>query len=284
MKLARSLAFVLTALIAFPVALAIESTATVSVRTKDPFGTVVEAELPLTIFRPVGSGPFPAVVLSHGRPGASQRASMGRVKLSSVVTAFLGEGFVVIVPTRIGYGIAKGPDIESTVSCEEPRYSNSIAAAADQVAAAVAFSRTLADVDPSRLFLVGHSMGGAATVAAAVRQLQGVRAAISFNGGQGARSAYPGEPCRPDVLLKTFADLGAVKSAVPQLWIHTENDRQFSAANARRWFSAFHDAGGVGELKMFPPYRDDGHWWFASEPAVWMGTAREFLLANGLRP
>nr|WP_298688793.1 alpha/beta fold hydrolase [uncultured Dongia sp.] len=273
----------LPALAAPPSALAIESTASVPIRTADASGAIVEAELPLTIFRPEGQEPFPAVVLSHGRPGATQRASMGRVKLSSIATTFLGEGFVVIVPTRIGYGIASGNDVEATISCEEPRYLSTFAAAADQIAAAVSFARTLPYVDPGRILLVGHSMGGAATVAAGVRNLPGVRAAISFNGGQGARpNSHPGEPCRPDILLKTFASLGAAKGSVPQLWIHTENDHQFSVVHARSWFSAFREAGGLGEFKVFPPYRDDGHWWFANEPGAWMSSVREFSVVNGL--
>lgn len=264
-------------------ALAIETTFTIPIQTIDPFGVVVQAEMPLTVFQPVGKGPFPAVVLSHGRPSRLMRQTMGRVKLSSVSTAFLGEGFVVIVPTRIGYGIAKGPDVEDSVSCEEPRYSSTFAAAADQIAAAVAFARTLPYVDPERLLLVGHSMGGAATVAAGVRNLPGVRAVVSFNGGQGARVSNPGEPCKPDVLLMTFAALGTAKSSVPQLWIHTENDLQFSVSHAKSWFSAFRDAGGAGESKVFPPYRDDGHWWFQNEPIAWMETVRAFTVANRLR-
>ncbi|WP_298209858.1 alpha/beta fold hydrolase [Acidovorax sp.] len=264
-------------------ALAIESFATIPIKTTGPTGATVQAEMPVTVFQPIGQGPFPAVILSHGRPALLLRQTMGRVKLSSVATAFLGEGFVVIVPTRIGYGMAKGPDVEDSVSCEEPRYSDTFAASADQIAAAAAFARTLPYVDPERLLLVGHSMGGAGTIAAGVRNLPGVRAVISFNGGQGARLSNPGEPCRPDVLLKTFAALGKVKSPVPQLWIHTENDRQFSAAHARSWFSAFSEAGGTGELKVFPAYRDDGHLWFQNEPIAWLSTVRTFTAANGLR-
>jgi len=39
---------------------------------------------------------------------------------------------------------------------------------------------------------VADAMGGAATAAAAVRNLPGVRAAIRFNGGQGARRGASG--------------------------------------------------------------------------------------------
>ncbi|MCD6079612.1 MAG: dienelactone hydrolase [Ramlibacter sp.] len=277
----RALAVLAAAWIAVASSNAAESTATIRVKTADARGETFEVDMALTVFSPTGAGPFPAVILSHGRPGPSQRAAMGRVKLSSVATAFLGEGFVVVVPTRVGYGISKGPDLESAGTCEQPRYAGTFAAAADQVAAAAAFARTLDHVDGDRLFLVGHSMGGAATIAAAARNLPGVRAAVSFNGGQGGGASGP---CRPDALRKAFAELGGARAAVPQLWIHVENDRLLSTAHARSWFSAFEEAGGRGEINVFPSYRDDGHWWFGNEPAAWMPTVRAFFLAHGLRP
>ena len=60
--------------------------------TRDAYGAAVEAEMPVTVFRPPGPGPFLAVVLSHGRPSSAQRQSMGRVKLASVTTVLLGMG------------------------------------------------------------------------------------------------------------------------------------------------------------------------------------------------
>jgi dienelactone hydrolase len=255
----------------------VELTSSVPVKTRDAHGQAVTADLTLTVFRPPGGGPFPAVVLNHGRPGPTARQAMGRVKLSSVTTAFLGQGFVVVVPTRIGYGVAQGPDVEFSLSCDRPAYAASFAAAADQVQAAVTFARALPYVDPERLLLVGHSMGGAATITAAARNLPGVRAAVSFSGGQGARATTPGEPCGADVLKETFAGYGAMKSPIPQLWIHTENDRQFSLARASEWFSAYQHAGGQGQLQVFPAFRDDGHWWFASEPHAWMPAVKRFF-------
>jgi dienelactone hydrolase len=261
-----------------------EFVATIPVVTRDARGDQVAADMIVTVFRPAGDGPFPAVILSHGRPGELQRAQMGRAKLSSVTTAFLMQGFVVAVPTRVGYGRTGGVDVEFSLSCEQPRYRETFSAAADQIAATSKYLRALPYVDPELLFLVGHSVGGAATVAAAVRDLPGVKAAVAFAAGQGARASSPGEPCGSSVLTNTFATYGATKSAVPQLWIHTENDRQFSAAHAREWFSTFQAAGGQGELRMFPAYREDGHWWFEREPSAWMPAVLQFFRAHGLRP
>ena len=94
--------------------------------------------------------------------------------------------------------------------------------------------------------------------------------------------------CSPEaadesVLKETFAGYGAMKSPVPQLWIHTENDRQFSLARAREWFSAYQVAGGRGRLQVFPAFRDDGHGWFANEPNAWMPVVKRFFDAHDSR-
>ena len=260
-----------------------EEFATLAVTTRDARGQVVEANIPVTVFRPPGEGPFPAVILSHGRPPAAQRPRMGRVKLSSVATTFLGLGMVVIVPTRIGYGAAGGPDVEFSVSCEEPKYPEALGAVADQIGSAVSYARSLSYVDGQQIFLVGHSVGGAGTVAAAVRGFPGVRAAVNFNGGHGGRpGSHPGEPCGTDVLRKTFGDLGGARSTVPLLWVHTENDELISMRYAQEWFAAFTVAGGRGTFTAFPAHRD-GHYWFSADPNSWRDAVRAFFVTNGMK-
>lgn len=262
-----------------------ELVAAVPVSTRDAYGAIVKAEMPVTIFRPPGPGPFSAVVLSHGRPASAKRPGMGRVKLSSVTMTLLGMGIVVVVPTRIGYGVAGGQDPEFTVSCEKPRYPEALSAVADQIAAAVAYTRGLEYIDPERIFLVGHSVGGAGTVAAAVRHLPGVRAAVAFNSGHGGRpQSNPGEPCAPQALKSTFAQYGSVHNAVPVLWVQTEGDRSFSMAHARTWFGAFVASGGQGVFLTYPASREDSHNWFEQQPAQWREAVHSFFVAQGLKP
>lgn len=248
-----------------------------AIKTQHVAGNVYEGTIPLTIFRPFGQGPFPAIVLSHGRPESTQRSRMGRVKLSSASTTLLGLGYVVIVPTRTGYGSAGGPDLEFTVSCEAPRYAPALAAAADQIAAAVAFARSQQYVLPEEILLIGHSVGGAATIAAASRGLPGVQAAVAFNSGYGGRSDRPGEPCAPDDLKTAFASYGATQRPAPVLWIHTEDDRVISMEHEKEWFAAFSAAGGSGEFRAFPAQGPDSHYWFSADPAGWRNSVRDFL-------
>jgi dienelactone hydrolase len=269
MRLPLILVRVIAAALLIPcIANAEEVVGAILVETRDAYGTEVKAEMPLTVFRPPGLGPFPVVILSHGRPSLTQRPRMGRVKLSSVSTTLLGMGLVVLVPTRIGYGIAAGPDPDFTVSCEQPRYQEAFSAVADQIEAAVAYARGLPYVDPEKVFLIGHSVGGGGTVAAAVRNLPGVRAAVAFNSAAGGRpQSHPGEPCSPQALQSAFMKFGSMHSNVPTLWIQTEGDRTISMAHARAWFNAFVGSGGQGEFQVYPAFREDSHDWFTNEPA-----------------
>ena len=117
------------------------------------------------------------------------------------------------------------------------------------------------------------------------RELPGVRAAVAFNSGHGARTqSNPGEPCGSEALRATFAQYGSVHSHVPVLWIQTEGDRSFSLANARSWFGAFFVAGGRGAFRTYPASHEDSHDSFALAPAQWRETVHDFFVAEGLRP
>jgi dienelactone hydrolase len=268
------------ALVASP-AHAAEIVVQVPVSTFDTQGHAVNGSIPVTIYRPIGTGRYPVVIVSHGRPGLpGERQRMGRVRLSNVTATLLGLQMVVIIPTRLGYGAAGSSDPEYSVSCEDPQYQRAFAAGADQVGAVVRLARTLDFVDPDRIFLMGHSVGGGVTATAATRHLPGVRAAVNFSGGHGGNLLRPGEPCRADVLQDTFASLGSVHAPVPQLWIYVDNDEYIASRYAKQWFDAFVAAGGHGEFKMVP-HRN--HAWFARDPIEWRGLVMEFFEKNGLR-
>lgn len=275
----RLLAFVVAAFLA--TSACAENVVNLRVATVDSRGYPVEGYIPVTIYRPAGEGPFPAVIVSHGRPGmAAERARMGRVRLASVTTTLLGRDMVVLVPTRLGYGLASGGDPEYSVSCEDPEYERAFSAGADQVGAVVQLARSIDFIDPDRIYLIGHSVGGGVTSMAASRNLPGVRAAVNFSGSHGGNPLMrPGEPCRPDVLQETFARFGRARTAVPQLWVYPEDDEYIAPRFARQWFSAYVAAGGRGELKIVPNRK---HSWFAADPFEWRDLVMEFFGKNGL--
>src|SRR5262245_4999608 len=56
------------------------------------------------LFRPAGSGPFPAVIWNHG---SEQSPSVGP-QFDSVAGIFVPRGYVVFAPVRRGHGLSEG--------------------------------------------------------------------------------------------------------------------------------------------------------------------------------
>src|SRR5262249_30052626 len=70
----------------------------------------VQQDIVVTMFRDDAREKSPYVVINHGRvSGESGRAKFGRMKYSDISGYLVSLGFVVLVPTRIGYGVTGGP-------------------------------------------------------------------------------------------------------------------------------------------------------------------------------
>ena len=260
-----------------------EAIVRVPVTVKDAFNKEITGDVLVTTFRPQGPGPFPLVVMNHGRPGdPALRAQFPRQRFEPIARFFIRKGFAVAVPQRLGYGVsASAGDPEETVSCNNPGYQPAGDAAAVQVLAVVAHMRKEADIDPSRLVIMGQSFGGFATVAAAATKPDGLVAAINIAGGSGGNSVTrPGTPCQAYLLEYTFAAWGKTATA-PMLWMYSENDKYFNPKNARAWFDAFTKAGAKAEFKLMPPFGDDGHALLLRANDLWQPVVDEFLARHG---
>ncbi|WP_201781823.1 S9 family peptidase [Xylophilus sp. Leaf220] len=232
--------------------------------------------------------PSPVLVLNHGRaPDAEGRQKLGRARYGDAARFFLRHGFIVAVPTRIGYGVSGGEDLENSGPCQRKSYAPGFAAAADQVAATLEAIRQRPDAAQDRAVIAGQSFGGATTLAAAGRNLPGVVAAIDFAGGAGGNpKLQPGRPCSPHLLESTLGSYGKT-ARVPVLWLYAQNDQYFGPTHPREWFDAFRAAGGTGEFIEFPPQGEDGHQTFARFPQTWHPPVAAFLERQGfpaLRP
>lgn len=266
-----------------------EAIVRVPARVEDAFGKTVQGELLVTTFRPPGPGPFPLVVISHGRDTA-RRAEYKRMRYESAARYFVRKGFAVAVPLRLGYGeLASAGDPESSVSCEAPRFGAALRAAAEQILTVQAFMARQPDIDASRTVLVGVSVGGIATLAATSAHVPGQVAAINFAGGHGGDpEKHPGDPCQSDQLrrlYRAYAEGNArTPPPTPTLWIYAENDQFFNPGHARRWAKAYAEAGGQVDLRVLPAFGTDGHKLFTAGNDLWQPLVDEFLAPLGFAP
>lgn len=264
-------------------AVVVEDQLDVPVQVVDTYGKRIAQSIKLTVFSDDAvAGPKPVIVINHGRAvDAAGRAAMGRARFSETSRWFALEGFIVAVPTRIGYGISGGEDIEGSASCTNRNYSPGFLAAAAQVIASLDAVRARPDALKDRSVILGQSYGGATTVAVASLMPAGVVAAINFAGGGGGDpKSHPQQPCSLPNLERMFAKFGET-ARMPTLWAYTENDQFFGVIYPRQWFDAFRRSGGVGEFVQFAPHGEDGHSLFSRFPEVWKPKVTDFLRQQG---
>jgi dienelactone hydrolase len=261
----------------------VEEQLDVAVEVVDGYGKTLAAPVKVSAFvDPDTPSPHPILVINHGRPSeAPARAALGRYRPLEIVRWFARLGFVVAVPTRLGYGATGGEDVEDSGACTRKVYAPGYEAAAQQTLAVIEAMRARADTVKDRTVVVGQSYGGATSVAVAARNPPGIVASINFAGGGGGNPKTSArEPCAPVLLKRLFADYGRT-ARLPMLWVYTENDQFWGAQYPKDWLEAFRDGGGSAEFVQFPPHGDDGHLLFTRFPAVWQPAVRAFLDQRG---
>ncbi|MFO1424949.1 MAG: alpha/beta hydrolase [Candidatus Competibacteraceae bacterium] len=255
----------------------------VPVNVTDSSGNDVSQDIMVTIFHDDDAPmPYPALVLNHGRaPHAEKRAALGRAQYSAASRWLAQLGFMVAVPTRIGYGVSGGKDVEFTGDCGNKDYAPGYAVSATQTLAVLEYLRGRKEVEKDRAVIMGQSFGGTTAITIAAMNPPGVQAVVNFAGGGGGNSkTRPQNPCGQSKLKKLFADYGKT-AHIPTLWIYTENDLYMGPKLPKVWFDAFRSSGGTGEFVLFPPNGEDGHGLFTHAPEVWQPKVLEFLRANG---
>ncbi len=260
-----------------------ESQMDVPVEVVDAYGKAVAQPIRVTVWSDdANPTPAPVLVLGHGRSAhADQRTGLGRVRLSEASAFFVRRGFIVAVPTRIGYGVSGGEDVEDSGTCQDKNYPPGSSAAARQTLQVLDAVRARPDAAKDRAVVMGQSYGGTTAIAVGALQPAGVQAVINFAGGGGGNpQTQPGRPCAPQRLERLFAHYGATLR-MPSLWLYTENDRYFGATYPQAWVAAFRAAGGTGEFTRFPPQGEDGHLTFSRAPQIWQPRVAAFLEQHG---
>lgn len=255
----------------------------IEVTVEDLYGRREAGRIAVTHFRPPGDGPFPLLILSHGRATPDKRHEQGRQRFEAQARYFSTLGFAVLVPTRLGYGETRGVfDPEHAGDCQAMRPAAAAAAASEQVLATLAHARTLPWVDASRWVAVGQSVGGLTTLATASRRPPGLVAALNFAGGHGGRpDTHPGDSCSPAALSRLWREQGGRAGDLPTLWLYWANDRYFGGPWPRRWAEAWREGGGQAEFHELPAFGIDGHGGFGADMDHWVPLAEAFLAQAG---
>ncbi len=255
----------------------VEQTLSVPVRVDRPEGGRVVQTMLVTLVRDDARGRAPYALLLHGRPTeASAFARLGRVRYPANSAWLVTQGFAVLIPTRVGYGLTGGPDLEYTGECGAKTPARGLSAALSESRQLLAFAARLPAVDVHRGVVIGDSFGGLAAVALAAEDLPGMAGALNFAGGDGGGFSHLDAPCGPEQIAASFAAFGRANRH-PVLWIYSSNDRLWGSRLPAQWFAGFQAAGGRGRLLTVPAIGANGHFVFNRGAAEWHRDVLTFL-------
>jgi dienelactone hydrolase len=231
-------------------------------------------QLETTIFKPPGEGPFPLVVMNHGKAVGNPHQQT-RDRFIVLSREFVKRGYAVVIPMRKGFARSSGNYSEYV--CDMERNGK---AQADDLQAALNYLGKQSWVDRSRILVAGQSYGGLTAMAFAARGYPGVKGVINFAGGL----RIHGGDCRwQSSLISAFRDFGR-DTMVPSLWFYGANDSHFSPELAQRMHRSYVRSGGNAKLVAYGTFKQDAHAMVGSWDGVkvWWPETENFLRQIGM--
>jgi dienelactone hydrolase len=231
------------------------------------------AALETTLFRPAGDGPFRLVVVNHGKaPGEPRRQP--RARYLALAHELVQRGYAVVVPMRRGFSHSGGD--YAAHRCDARAHG---LAQADDVRAALEFYARRADIDASRVVVIGQSAGGLTALALGAQRVPAVAGLVNFAGGlreDGCTDWQRG-------LAAAFGAYGQA-SRVPTLWFYGDNDAHFAPAVWHDLHRAYTARGGRATLVAHGRFGDDAHELAERRAgaAVWLPAMARFFADLGL--
>jgi carboxymethylenebutenolidase len=231
-------------------------------------------KLPGYLYRPMGEGPFPAVIWNHG----SEKNPRAQPELAQFYTA---RGFVFFAPIRHGHGRAPGPyvvDLQKELRSQEQDpdvVQKKIVGLHElynlDVVAAVEWLRTQPFVDGQRLIMSGVSYGGIQTVLSAEKGL-GIRGFVPF---APAAMSFANRALRERLIV------AARNAKAPMFLLQAEND--YSTGPAKLLEPILKQNGQPSHARVYPPFggtNQEGHGAFACRSlgiTIWGNDVLEFV-------
>jgi carboxymethylenebutenolidase len=238
-----------------------------------PSGTLT---LSGVLYKPSGTGPFPAVLYNHG----SAPGMLSQEAFEALGPVFANRGWVFFGPYRRGQGLSAsaGPFIGDQIDAARKQGGLRAGAAAmvrllatdhlqDQLAA-LAWIRTQAFVRSDRIAVAGNSFGGVEAVLGA--ESTAYCAAIDSAGGAQSWALAPE--------LRTRMTEAVRHSRAPVFFFQAANDYDLSPSRAL--FAAAEGSGKTSEMKIYPAYgqsASDGHTFGYFGSAMWGDDVFRFL-------
>ena len=239
-----------------------------------PAGKDGRAMMETTVFQPNGPGPFPLLIINHGKDaGAPNRQP--RDRFIFMATAFVKRGYAVMVPMRQGFANSTGRYKDFGCNMTANGYGQ-----ANDILDALKFAREQNWIDSEHVVIAGQSYGGLATVALGTQELRGVRGLINFAGGLKDDANH----CDwRSELVTAFRNYGA-GNKIASLWMYGVNDSLFGPDLVLRMHDAFVRAGGSARLIAYGAFKRDSHGMLASRDGekVWWNETERFLQDVGM--
>jgi dienelactone hydrolase len=236
--------------------------------TSVPAGGFTEPELEVTVYRPPGDGPFPIVVINHGRAPGDARFQP-RYRPLNAAREFVQLGYAVVVPMRQGFSKSGGNEISGgcNISSNGLQQARSVRRTLDWLA-----TQPWADV--SRNIVVGQSHGGLATMAYGMQPHPGTRLLLNFAGGLRQASC----PDWQKEMISAFGDYGAA-TRLPSIWFYGDNDSFFPPQVVNASYARYREAGGPADLVSYGRFGSDSHTMFGTYEGVarWLPRVRRVL-------
>jgi len=234
---------------------------------------LLATELETTIYRPDGAGPFPIVVINHGKAPGDPRFQ-GRFEPTIAARYFLMRGYAVVAPMRQGFSRSTGHYIRGGCNVESNGRTQ-----AEDVTTALDYTVAQPWADKSRILVVGQSHGGWTTLAFGATAYPGVKGLVDFAGG------LRQEDCTSwkEGLIGGAGAYGA-QTTVPSLWFYGDNDSYFAPYIWQNMHQRYQAAGGKARLVAYGKFGSDSHALFRSPKGapIWQPEMTKFLREIGL--